>query len=98
MAELSVKTNGKFFYTVTGMDLTDEQKAEFDYIPAEEIDFCDFIMHRDMVFDLSEFMRCEGRLKEMGWQGYYEMSAFSAYVIAFDPDDNNSVCIGLATW
>lgn len=90
MTDLRVKTNNQPRPTVGWFDLTDAERAEFDY--CDEGD--SFIRYRGETIPLCDFMRAPDSMTP--WQGYRCDSYFSAVVIRFDHDDLDFAICGLA--
>ena len=78
----TIKTNNVPRVTFTGDDLTDKEKAEFDYYTPGEL--CDALFFRYIgnVYDLDEFLLAPESLKP--WHGYSSSSYFSGIVIKCD--------------
>ena len=74
-----------------GYELTDKQKQDFDYI--EDIDNHDFVIYKNNVIDLSEFMRIDSIDHFKDWHGYSSDSFFSGTLVKYC-DDNDSVIMG----
>ena len=76
------------------MDLSEKEKADFDYIKADDLDSHDFIRYRGALYDPSEFMRCPESQEApnahannlTGWHGYQSDSFFSGVVIRYSDD------------
>ena len=93
MSKLTIRTNNHWRSPVYGYELTDKERAEFDYIPAEELDSRDFLRYRGWVYDPSEFMRtpqnesARQELNELSnWHGYQSDSFFSGIVVRYSDD------------
>lgn len=78
---------------VYGIDLTEKERKEFDYIDADNFPCHDFLRYRGNVYDVNEFMRCNGNEFMSNWDGYSDDSYFSGIVIKF-VDDNERVIVG----
>jgi len=96
---MKIITNNQFRSLVYGYELTDKQRADFDYI--DDIDAHEFFIYRGNVYDPAEFMRCpqgepaRQELNELAdWDGYQSDSYFSGIVIKYS-DDMEQVKIGL---
>jgi len=83
------------------VELTDEEKKDFDYIKEEE--YCDFrfFRYRDVVYDTHEFTTTvpgpwnHGLPEEFRkWDGYQSDSFFSGVVICYDKEEE-AVVAGL---
>jgi hypothetical protein len=89
---MKIKTNNIPRHIVHGFELPENQRKEFDYLSDEEYTNNEFFEYKSQFYDLGEFMRCEGELKEKGWQGYSADSYFSGIVVKYTDDD--SVIVG----
>ena len=88
---MKIITNNKPRQLVCGFELSDKQNHDFDYI--DDIDNHDFVIYKNNVYDLSEFMRVENNDKLKGWDGYSSDSFFSGTLIKY-ADDTESVIMG----
>jgi hypothetical protein len=91
----NIVTNNQPRALLDGMDLTDKEKADFDWL--ENIDEMSgqFVRYRGQAYCLDEFMVLqtdEGPLAD--WHGYAAQSAFSAVLIRLD-EHNETVTMGL---
>jgi hypothetical protein len=91
MATMRIISNYHWNNLLYGYELTENERAEFDYIPADEIDSHDFIRYRGVLYDPAEFMRTpcdEPERQELNalcaWDGYQSDSYFSGVVIRYD--------------
>jgi len=78
-----------------GYELTEAEKADFDYI--DDIDSHDFFRYRGIVYDPSEFMAWDMPTKEeiahyLDWHGFRSDSYFSGVVIRYTDDMEQVVC------
>ena len=82
---IKIMTNNKPRQTICGYQLTDKQKQDFDYI--EDIDNHDFVIYKNNVIDINEFMRIDEDSKHFrGWHGYSSDSYFSGTLIKYCED------------
>ena len=88
-----IKTNNHWRDPIYGYDLTESERAEFDYLDPDDIDCHSFARYRNWVYDLSEFSACWHDPREpetnhcnqlKGWQGYQSDSFFSGICIRWD--------------
>ena len=86
MSELKIITNNRPRHFVYGYELTAKEKADFDYIPADEIDGHDFFRYRGNVYDPGEFMRVPEGAFPGKWDGYAGDSYFSGVLIRYTED------------
>ena len=79
---MNIITNHQYRNMLYGYQLTDKQRAEFDYI--EDIDFHYFFEYKGDIYDPDEFMRCSDDLSD--WDGVQSDSYFSGIVIKYSND------------
>ena len=89
---VTIKTNNIPRAVVTGAQLNDREKAEFDYYTNDELDSASFFRYKGNVYDVGEFLYAPEPLKP--WHGYYPTSHFSGVVIRYT-DDMESVIVGV---
>lgn len=91
MNTLTIRTNNVPRQLIYGYQLTEAEREEFDYLDDDALDSQDFFRFKGKVYDLSQFLRCEGsELTE--WEGYSPDSYFSGLVVKYAEDD--SVIVG----
>lgn len=81
---MQIITNHKPRPIVYGYELTEKQKADFDYLTAEDLEINNFIIYRGQVYDLSEFTRAPDNLKTLNYDGIHTESFFSGLLIKLD--------------
>ena len=81
---MNVKTNNVPRHVIYGYELTDKEKAEFDYYAPDELDGACFFRYKGRLYDL-------GALKP--WYGYLSDSFFSGIVVKYD-SDNEQLIVG----
>ena len=83
-----IKCNNKPRQKIYGYQLTDKQKAEFDYI--NDIDSHDFFVYKGEIYDPYDFMRvCDWHNNPFdGYHGYISESFFSGILIKFCEDSD----------
>ncbi len=88
---MKVITNNHWHNMLYGYELTDAERADFDYV--EDIDTHSFFRYRGVVYDASEFMRtpcnepARQELNELSnWDGYQSDRFFSGVVIRYSSD------------
>ena len=88
---MTIYTNNHWRQFVYGYELTDKEKADFDYL--EDIDLHDFIRYRGSVIDPGEFMAITDTMllhDDMAdfkdWHGYQSDSYFSGLLIRLSDD------------
>jgi hypothetical protein len=85
---MKIQTNRHWVNFLYGYELTEAEKADFDYV--DDIESHNFIRYRGAVIDPSEVfpitdtMRLHGDFKD--WQGYQSDSYFSGIVIKYSDD------------
>ena len=87
----TIRTNHQYRNLTYGYELTEKQRADFDYIDEEEIMSHDFLKYRGIVYDVGSFERSN----VAGWDGQFCDSFFSAILIKFDPKDSDRVICAL---
>ena len=90
MRNIKIITNNKPRQLIYGYELTDKQKQDFDYI--EDFDSHNFVKYKNIIYDLSDFMRVETIDSLKGWHGYSSDSYFSGTLVKYI--DNDSVIMG----
>lgn len=103
MSDVRVVTNNVPRDVIDAHELTESERAEFDYLDWAAIEdgreSASFFRFKGQVYDLGGFMADFGITKGMGlpahlsdWDGYMSEHAFSALVIRFV--DNEHVIVG----
>lgn len=87
---MRIVTNNQPRFMVYGFELTEKEREEFNYL--ENVDDGTFLRYRGHVYDLGEFMRCEGETMK-GWDGYTSESYFSGVLVKVLPS-SEAVIIG----
>lgn len=90
---MKVRTNRAPRPIINGFELSEKEKAEFDYLEEEEFDSFSFFRYRGDVYYLGNFMRCEITEAGITWDGYAGDSYFSGTFIKL-VDDCESVIVG----
>ena len=93
---IEVRTNNVPRWTCNWHELSDAEKAEFDYLDTEQRqDDATFFRYKGQVWDLGEFVRTEkgGDLRRAGWIGVSSQSAFHAVVVKL-ANDGDQVVVG----
>ena len=85
--EAKIVTNNRPRNLVYGYELSEKERADFDYIEEEDFDSHDFFRYRGRIFDLSEAERTSVN----GWDGQYVDSFYSAILIKL-VDDDQVIC------
>lgn len=95
-----VRTNNVPRPVVYGYELTERERAEFDYLEWDGDDAeglsRQFFRYKGQVYDLGDCMRVEPMNSLCkGWDGYFGESFFSAVVVRY-VDDCERVVVGQA--
>ena len=67
---------------IYGYELTDKEKAEFDYYAPDVLGAALFFRYKGNVYDIGEFLLAPESLKP--WHGYSSVSYFKGIVIKCD--------------
>ena len=79
MQQLTVKTNNQWRPTIYGMDLTQKEREDFDYL-GDALDNSQFFKYKGRVYSFDEFIVCKSEeLKE--WDGVCSESYFYGVLI-----------------
>lgn len=98
MENLHVKTNNVPREIIHGFELTETERAEFDYI--DDMDSASFVRYKGALYDLGDLMRVPpgSELEKRGWHGYADGSAWHCTVFRYADDDCETVICGTADW
>ena len=96
MDDIKIITNHVPRPIVYGWELTDKERAEFDYYDDEELDSNMFFRYKGHVYDLSDFERVTPMIRPFHpyWHGYMSDSFFSGILFRFVEDDDESCIVG----
>lgn len=83
---LTIKTDHKWKDFKYSHELPKKWRKEFDWMNDEEFESSNFIMYRNWVYVLSEFMVIENNSDLKDWDGYQSDSFFSGIVIRLSKD------------
>jgi len=107
--QITIKTNNQARDVLRSYDLTEKERAEFDYLDEEQIEWASFFRCKGQVYDLGEFSTIvpgdyKGALHPMtlrdtdnrlkGRQGYESHSYFDGLVIKYTDHYCESVIVG----
>lgn len=84
MSEIRIITDNKWRTFLYGHELTEKERKEFDYIPADEIDEHTFFRYLGWCYDLAEFVRVGNMPNDnplSKWHGCIADTFFSGVVI-----------------
>lgn len=107
--QITIKTNNQTRDVIYAWQLTDKERADFDYI--EDIDSPDcsasFFRYKGQVYDLGEFVRLVERSKQVGfehgcehgspllkWHGIMTESYFSGLLVRYADEYCETVIVG----
>lgn len=98
---LTIITNHVPRFTIDAHELTNVERAQFDYIDWNKVDegieSATFIRYKGDLMDLGEFMTTSG-MPEFSplrqWHGYSNDSFFSGVVVKFVDNDDEAVIVG----
>jgi hypothetical protein len=88
---MNIRTNHKPRPLLYGSELPAKWKEHFDYLSDEEYLTGNFVKYKGWVYDANDFMRCEGSLAILGFDGYLPDTYFSGVLIRFLPDSESVV-------
>lgn len=93
--KLTIRTNNQPRHILYWHDLTDEERAEFDYLDtAEHQQDARFVRYRGWVYDLSEFSAVGPMMSLDCWDGYVSDSFYSGVVCRYVGNDCEAVIMG----
>lgn len=90
---MRIVTNNKPRPIIYWHDLSEKERAEFDYMTEEEANDASFFKYKGWVFCLSDFIRSG---TPTGWDGHSGQSAFDAVLAKIV--DCETVTVGRAVW
>ena len=96
--EVKIKTNGVPRFTIDACELTEAERAEFDYLNWPAIDrgedSATFFRYRGQLYSLDQFMRLDPDPAGpfAGWHGVLNESFFSGVLVKVS-DDGESVTV-----
>jgi hypothetical protein len=97
MAEMTIKTNNVPRDVVYWYELTEKERAEFDYIETDdEQSEATFFRYKGEAYDLGEFLRWDNPASPTrgNWDGYRSDSYFSGLAVRY-VQDFERVIVGL---
>lgn len=88
MSNVTVITNNVPRDVLWGLELSEKERAEFDYLNPDELDYATFFRYKGEVYDLGEFMRIDEPVSSIfkGWDGYSSDSFFSGVLVRYVDD------------
>lgn len=77
---------------IYGFELSEKERAEFDYIEREEFETHEFFRYKGSIYDMGEFARIDGAIapQRKGWEkfdGYASDSFFSGVLVKYVDSD-----------
>ena len=91
---MKIACNNKPRRFIYGYELSEKERADFDYLNPEELDMRDFVRYKGHLYDTGEFMRVTAGVancQREGWEkfdGYFSDSFFSGVLIKYIDSDN----------
>ena len=77
-------------HIIYGYELSEKERAEFEYIESEEFETHEFFRYKDVIYDTGEFMRIDSAIaphsQREGWEnfdGYASDSYFSGVLVKY---------------
>lgn len=83
---MTYRANHQWRNLTYGYELSPAERAEFDYIAADDFDSHDFLRYLGRVYDVSEFVSAPADMVADGWHGYSADSYFSGVAIKLSRD------------
>lgn len=88
---IKIYGNGHDISIISGFELTDKERKEFDYYDNESLDNVSFFRYRGNVYDMSEFERLDKNNPFYGkFDGHISDSFFSGVLVKLS-DDNETL-------
>jgi len=90
---MKIKTNNTPRLLLSGYELTDREREEFDYMSGEDIALAIFVRYKGHIWNIGEFLRVtpDSELGQKGFDGYETTSAFTATVIRITEDSDRVI-------
>lgn len=88
---MQIHTNNIPREVVYWHELTNVERAEFDYLDREGQSDTTFFRYKGNVYDLGEFMRAPADANFNGWDGYANDSFFSGVVVKYARDEYDAI-------
>ena len=87
---MKIRTNKVPREILSGFELTDKERKEFDYLSEDELSEQRFARYRDWVYDLGDMMAAPESLK--GWDAAHADSYFSGVLFKYTDDFERVIC------
>lgn len=88
----TIRTNNVPRFTIDAWHLTPAEQLDFDYLDWPKIgageDSRTFFRFKGMLYDLGEFMKCDGAFGMSGWHGYFGETAWSGVLVRYVHEDS----------
>jgi len=91
---IEVKTNSAERRTLDGFELTERERAEFDYLDEQEFAEPRFVRYKGIVYDLYDFPMAPKQTGFQRWAIAIADTFFSGIVARFPYMDSQTVVIG----
>lgn len=91
---MKINTNNVVRPLVSGLDLTQNEREEYDHIDDDDLAGYQFFRYRNQMYYLGDFMRC-GVDERFGkkWHGYLAQSFFHGLLVRIS-HDGDGVIVG----
>jgi hypothetical protein len=92
---MKVRANNVPRDIICGYDLTQAERADFDYLSADDLDCSSFFRYRGAVYFLGDFCRWDNPASPTRgpWDGYCSDSFFSGLVVRY-VDEGERIVVG----
>lgn len=91
MTEMKVTTNRVPRPLIDGSELTDKEKAEFDFLKPDEFEYEKFFRYRGDVYYLGNFMRYDMEVAGIRWDGAQSDSVWTGTLVKICSDLENVI-------
>ena len=85
---MKIRTNNQAREILSGFDLTDKERKEFDYLSEEELAAPRFVRYRDWAYDLGDMMAAQTK----GWDSVHNDTYFSGVLFKYTDDGERVIC------
>jgi hypothetical protein len=92
---MRVKTNYTPRHVIYGFELSDKERAEFDYLTEDEIVDRQFVRYRGVTYDLGDFQITTGLPADSPlrqWHGFQADSFYSGVVVRYAHSCESVIC------
>jgi len=91
MNKMKVITNRIPRPIINGCELSEKERAEFDFLESEELDCAPFFRYRGDVYYLGNFMRYNVEINGILWHGAEGHSYFNSTLVHLCADGENVI-------